>query len=83
MPSFADLESMLKDVILNGMYNWSTDEKQLKGDPKSFAIWRLEQLANFGLNGEKISELELKKHWDILNIDPARKKFLEVILYGS
>lgn len=63
------------------MYNWSTDEKQLKKDPKSFAVWRLEQLVNFGLNGEKILKSELKKHWNELKIDSARKKFLEAILY--
>ncbi len=62
------------------MYNWSTDEQQLKKNPDQYAIWKLEQLINFGLNGEKISEKELRRYWDKLAIDPNRRKFLELIL---
>lgn len=62
------------------MYNWSTDEKELKKDPENYKIWRLEQLANFGLNGEKINLEDLKKYWDKIKIDPARRKFLSAIL---
>ena len=62
------------------MYNWSTDEKELKKDPELYKIWRLEQLANFGLNGEKIKSEDLKKYWDKIEIDPARRKFLSIIL---
>ena len=64
------------------MYNWSTDEKQLKKNPDQYAIWKLEQLINFGLNGEKISKSDLRRYWDKLTIDPARKNFLELILNG-
>ncbi len=62
------------------MYNWSTDEQELKKDPVQYAIWRLEQLINFGLNGEKISEAELRHYWLQLHIDPARARFLELLL---
>ncbi len=62
------------------MYNWSTDEKELKKYPEDYKIWRLEQLANFGLNGEKIKLEDLKKYWDKIKIDPARRKFLNAIL---
>lgn len=62
------------------MYNWSIDEKELKKDPERYKIWRLEQLANFGLNGEKIKLEDLKKYWDKIKIDPARRKFLSAIL---
>ena len=64
------------------MYNWSVDEKQLKKDPEKYAIWRLEQLVNFGLNGKKIKTQELQKYWNQLKLDPARKRFLELILHG-
>jgi hypothetical protein len=37
-------------------------------------------LANFGLNGEKIKSEDLKKYWDKIEIDPARRKFLSAIL---
>lgn len=62
------------------MYNWSTDENLIKRDPKKYAIWKLEQMINFGLNGQKIPARDLKKYWPQLNIDPARRRFLEIIL---
>lgn len=44
------------------MYNWSTDEKQLKkADAERYKIWRLEQMINYGLGNEKIDERMVKK----------------------
>ena len=63
------------------MYNWSTDENALKKYPKQHAIWKLEQMVNFGLNGGKINKKELKKYWDKLRLDPSRKRFLELLLH--
>ena len=65
------------------MYNWSTDTKKLKKNPTRYAIWKLEQMVNFGLNGEKIKKSELKKYWDRLSLDPARKKFLSLFLHDK
>lgn len=65
------------------MYNWSVDEKELKKDKRQYAIWKLEQMVNFGLDGKKISALLLKKHWNSIVIDPARRKFLALLLYGT
>lgn len=66
------------------MYNWSTDTEQLqKKDPNGYAIWKLEQLINFGLAGEKIQLSQLKKYWPKLQIDPARRKFLELFIHGD
>ena len=65
------------------MKNWSTDEKNLKKNPEKYTIWRLEQLVNFGLDGEKLSAKELKKYWDKIIIDPFKRKFLEFLLYGK
>lgn len=62
------------------MYNWSTDEAKLSQDQENYIIWRLEQMINFGLGGEKISEAELRKFWPRLNIDPKRKEFLSLLL---
>ncbi len=63
------------------MYNWSTDTKELQKNPEKYIVWRLEQLINFGLNGEKISEQELRRYWRALDtLDPARKRFLELLL---
>ena len=63
------------------MYNWSTNEKLLKRDPEKYAIWKLEQMINFGLDGKKIRVADLKKYWTRLTIDPARKKFLKLIVH--
>lgn len=62
------------------MYNWSTDETKLKKNEEKHTIWKLEQMVNFGLGGKKISKIELKRHWKKLQIDPARKKFLRLLL---
>lgn len=63
------------------MYNWSINLKELKKDKKKFAIWKLEQLINFGLGKEKIQLSDLKKYWSQINIDPDRRKFLKFLIY--
>lgn len=63
------------------MYNWSVDLKNLNKHPESAVIWRLEQAINFGLNGEKLSKPLVKKYWNKLRLDPARKKFLKFLLW--
>lgn len=62
------------------MYNWSTDEKKLKKDSEKYAAWKLEQMVNFGLGGKKIKKTELKKYLPKIKIDPARRRFLELLL---
>lgn len=64
------------------MYNWSVDEEALQKDPERYARWRLEQTINFGLNGGKISERQLRRHWEYLQIDPARRRTLHLLLHG-
>lgn len=63
------------------MYNWSTDIKTLKKYPEKYTIWKLEQLINFGLDGEKLKLSELKKYWNKLNIDPLYKKYLHFLVW--
>ena len=63
------------------MRNWSVDTTELKKDKKKYAIWRLEQMVNFGLDGKKISREELKKYWNILNLDRVKKSYLKMILW--
>lgn len=62
------------------MYHWSVDVEHLKKFPEKYKIWRLEQLINFGLREEKIDPAELKKYFNQLHIDPAKKKYLEFLL---
>lgn len=62
------------------MHNWSVDTKKLAKYPEKHAVWKLEQLVNFGLNGQKLRRLELKKHFSKLNIDPKKRKYLQFLL---
>jgi hypothetical protein len=65
------------------MYNWSVDEKQLKKYPEKYKIWKLEQMINWGLGGEKINERLLRKYWRKLFLDPVKKKYLLFLLWQS
>ena len=62
------------------MRHWSIDEASLKKDPEAYAIWRLEQRINFGIGEEKINPEELRLYWDKLEIDPYKRKALELAL---
>lgn len=63
------------------MYNWNINTGRLKKNPEKHAIWKLEQSINFGLNGHKLKTDELKKYWTKLNLDPQRKRLLEMWLW--
>ena len=65
------------------MHNWSVDEKKLSKNPEKYAIWKLEQMVNFGLDGGKIDQKKLRKYWDRIEIDPSRRKFLNLIINGK
>lgn len=63
------------------MYNWSVDEKELKKYPEQFVIWKLEQMVNWGLGGEKLSRNDLTTYWDRLFLDPVKKQYLTFLLW--
>ena len=63
------------------MYNWAVDIKTLKKDKKQYAIWRLEQMVNFGLGKEKLDRRQLKKYWPLLDLDPKKKEYLKFLLW--
>ncbi len=63
------------------MYNWSTDTTELKKDQKNYTVWRIEQMVNFGLGGEKLKIEELKENWSKLKLDPLKKNFLKLLLW--
>lgn len=65
------------------MYNWNTDTTKLLKNKKKYAIWKLNQLINFGLNGEKIDLRSAKKYWSELSLDPKRKRFLDFVLWDK
>ncbi len=62
------------------MYNWSVNTKKLRQTPSQYAIWKLESLINFGLNGKKINKKNLIKNLPKLSLDPDKKNFLNFLL---
>ncbi|MFA6393680.1 MAG: hypothetical protein WCW25_02300 [Patescibacteria group bacterium] len=63
------------------MYNWSVDTTELKKDKNQYAVWRLEQMVNFGLGGKKVKRKELKKYWKVISLDPLKRKYLKMLLW--
>ena len=66
------------------MYNWGVDEARFKKEnPKEYRLWRLVQLINYGLDGEKLNREEVRAVWpEIKNrLDPNTKVFLEYLLW--
>jgi len=67
------------------MYNWSTDEEKFKKeDPEGDRVWRLTQLINYGLDGEKLSKSEIKKNWSKIKekVDSKERSLIE-FFYGT
>lgn len=66
------------------MYNWSTDEQKFRdNDPEGYKIWRLEQMINYGLGGEKLDANELKQYWNKLDMDELTRGYLEFLLWPT
>ena len=66
------------------MINWSTDEKVFKKKyPKDYKLWRLTQLINYGLDGEKLDREDVKKAWPQIKdrLDPDLKNYLHFLLW--
>ena len=68
------------------MINWSTDEKKFKKeDPEGYKLWRITQLNNYGLDGEKLDRDEVKKAWPKIKdkLDPYAKRLIEYLIWGK
>ena len=68
------------------MHNWSVDEKSFKKEnPKEYRLWRLTQLINYGLDGEKLDKEDVKKAWPSIKdqLDPDRRKTVEFFIWGK
>ena len=74
------MEKSQKCDIIHRMKNWSTDTKKLSKSKKEFAVWKLEQLISFGLGKDKIKKSELKEYWNIISIDPFKRKLLALFI---
>lgn len=57
------------------VHNWSVDEKAFKkADLESYKIWRIQQMINYGLDGERLSRKEVKKKGK--GVRPSDVRFL-------
>ena len=68
------------------MFNWSTDEKTFKKKhPKEYRLWRLTQLINYGLDGEKLDKKEIKRAWPEIKdqLDPNTAVYFNYLLWGK
>jgi hypothetical protein len=63
------------------MHNWNTDTSELQKDKEKYSIWKLEQGINYGLDGEKLDKSLVKKYWSRLQLDPAAKNYLKLLLW--
>jgi len=62
------------------MKNWTVDTNVLAKYPEQYKIWQLEQMINYGLDGQKISSQFLKENISRISIDPYKKKYLKFLL---
>lgn len=68
------------------MYNWSTDEEYLKKFPEEYEKWRLLQLINYGLDGEKLNLKSLRKWWTEIKpeiLDPKVKYYIQKFILNG
>ncbi|MBI4065560.1 hypothetical protein HY409_04315 [Candidatus Gottesmanbacteria bacterium] len=69
------------------MYNWShIDEEAMKRqDPEKYRRWRLVQMINYDLQGEKLDRKEVMELWPQISeeIDPYRRRVMEFLLWGK
>lgn len=64
---------------------WDYDEKVLRKSKRG-RIFLLERLINYGIyrsDKEKIDLSEVKANWDQLQLDPARRRLFEFLIWGK
>lgn len=68
------------------MINWSTDEALFKKkDPEGYRLWRLTQLINYGLDGERLDKNEIMAAWPKIKdkLDPYKARLVEFLLWDK
>lgn len=67
------------------MYNWNTDISKLKKNPHQYSLWKLVQLINYGLDGDKLNKNLVKKSWPEIEsqLDPYKKRALEYLIWDK
>ena len=66
---------------MNLKKHWSIDTSELAKYLEQFAIWKIEQKVNWGIGEERLKIAELKKYWDKIDIDPYKRRALELAVF--
>ena len=66
------------------MKNWNTDVKKFTSLTEK-RQWELVQMINYGFDGTKVSEAELKSNWPAIRdiLDPEKRRLFEYCLWGK
>lgn len=62
---------------------WDYSKKSARKQAEKDEKWELERLINFGLGRKKLKKALLKKYWHELNIDPQKRRALEIIVWNK
>jgi hypothetical protein len=69
------------------MYNWShIDEEAMKRqDPVKYQKWRIVQMLNYDMQGERLDREEVKKYWPEIKDElfPHVRQFIDFILWNK
>lgn len=65
----------------NTKKHWSINTTELEKTPENFAIWKLEQWANYGIGTNLVKKIDLVKYWNDLDIDEWKRKALSLALF--
>ncbi len=64
------------------MYNWSVNTSDFKKNfPKKYKIWKIEQMINYGLNNEKLDEIDVRKYFSKLRLDPKKREYIKSLIF--
>lgn len=64
------------------MFLWDYREKDLKKSASGRRLI-LERMINYGPGRRKISLKEVKKNWNLLDIDPLRRRLFKLLIWGK
>ena len=66
------------------MINWTVDKAKFKKEqPKEFTLWRLTQLINYGLDGEKLDKKEVTQAETVNFYLNRLKKYKDKLNWGK
>lgn len=69
------------------MYNWShIDEEAMKREnPEKYRRWRIVQMLNYDMQGEKLDKKEVTELWPEIkyDVDPYTRRSIEFLLFGK